>query len=153
MKPDQNAPKTNIQTVNAVQAMIESGQASSEREACRLIAAATGEKVGTILTRLNRGKRQATPPATPAGDQTYETAEAYLQAVVEGTAPADPVRVRAATCLIRYQESMKRTPKKSPSPKKIEAAEHRAEEQAVVEDFETKAREIRRRHKEKMQNG
>jgi hypothetical protein len=84
---------------------------------------------------------------------TFETAEAYLQAVVEGTAPADPVRVRAASTLIRYQQSIQRTPKKSPTVKQLDDAEHRAEEAAVVEDFEAKAREIRRRHAERAKNG
>lgn len=153
MKPDQNAPKTNFATAQAVQSLVRSGGAESEREAARVIAAATGDKLSTVLTRLNRGKRQATTPATPTGDQTFKDAESYLAAVVEGTAPADPVRVRAATCLIRYQESSKRAPQPSPSPKKLAETERRAEEQAVITDFEAKAREIRRRHKERSQNG
>ena len=153
MKPDQNAPKTNLATAQAVQSLIESGQAKSEREAARMIAAATGDKLSTVLTRLNRGKRMGTPPAAPAGDMTFKDAESYLAAVVGGTAPADPVRVRAASTLIRYQETLKRTPKKSPTVKQLDDAEHRAEELAVVEDFEAKAREIRRRHAERAKNG
>lgn len=104
--------------------------------------------------RPKKDRRTAAPTAgQTAGQTTFETAEQYLQAVVEGTAPADPVRVRAAACLIRYQQTAKRAPKKSPTPTQLDRTEKAAVENAIVEDFETKAAEIRKRHREKAGNG
>lgn len=88
--------------------------------------------------------------APKPGDQVFASAEDYLAAVVRGEVEPDAVRVRAATTLIRYQETHKRAPKKNPTPTELDRKERQADEVAVVEDFETKAREIRARHKERM---
>lgn len=115
----------------------------------------TGKKVskrGGARPGAGRKPKDRTPTA-PIDGLTFETAESYLAAVVQGTAPADPVRVRAAATLIRYQETHKRTPKSSPTPKQLEKSEQAAADTAVIEDFETRAAEIRKRHKEKISNG
>lgn len=88
--------------------------------------------------------RPAKPKPKPTG-RIYESAEAYLEAVVEGSEPSDPARIRAATTLIRYQLAQKRCPKPSPSSKKMVENEQRAEESAIQDDWEQKAAEIRKR--------
>jgi len=96
-----------------------------------------------------RPKKDRTPPA-PIGGQLYETAEEFLEAVVRGEVVADPARIQAAKCLIRYQEVVRRIPKINPSPKKLEENERRSVESAIVQDFEKRAAEIRRRHAERL---
>ncbi len=91
---------------------------------------------------------------TPAsGEPKFDTAEAYLQAVVAGSIAADPVRVQAARTLIQYQRTKERAPKRSPPPKELEQRETLAVESAVADEFEKKAREIRAKHaKRRTQN-
>jgi hypothetical protein len=106
-------------------------------------------KHGGARPGAGRPKKNRAPAI---GAQQFETAEQYLCAVVQGTIEPDSVRVRAALGLIRYQETQKRIPKSSPSPKKLAESEKRNEDNAIVEDFETKAREIRERHRKKVKN-
>nr|RJR40793.1 MAG: hypothetical protein C4576_19710 [Desulfobacteraceae bacterium] len=79
----------------------------------------------------------------------FETAEKYLEAVVQGKTSPDAVRVSAARALIRYQEPHKRAPIKSPPPRALQWKESKNTESAVIEDFEQKAAEIRARHARK----
>lgn len=108
-------------------------------------------KRGGARPGAGRPKKDRTP-TTPTDGQIFETAEAYLAAVVEGTAEADPVRVRAASTLIRYQQTTKRAPKTSPTPKQLEKSERAAEDNVIASDFETKAAEIRRKHEQRLKN-
>jgi hypothetical protein len=83
------------------------------------------------------------------GERQYANAEAFLEAVVAGVEPADPVRVQAAKALLAYQAPKKRAPVKSPSRADLARRGELAAETAVVEDFERKATAIRARHKRK----
>lgn len=80
--------------------------------------------------------------------ETFEDAEAYLEAVVQGRTPPDAVRVGAAKALIAYQKAKQRLPIKSPSPaairKKIDADIQRV----LAEEFEKKAKKIRQKYQE-----
>jgi hypothetical protein len=69
--------------------------------------------------------------------------------VVSGTAPADPHRVRAAVCLIRYQSAVRRHPPAAPPPGQARRAAAAADEAAVLATFEKKAAEIMRRFSKK----
>lgn len=83
----------------------------------------------------------------------YDSAQAYLEAVVAGTECPDSARITAAKTLISYQNQKTRTPKTSPSPKKLARKESRAAEDAKVMDFEAKALLILKKHKERTENG
>lgn len=88
-----------------------------------------------------------------AGEPIFDSAESYLEAVVSGTIAADPVRVQAAKTLIAYQRARVRPKVKNPTPKELEKKAAKDEETAVVEDFEKRAAEIRRKHAERLKNG
>lgn len=99
------------------------------------------------------GKREGAgrPPKYPratadAGERQYANAEAFLEAVVAGVEPADPVRVQAAKALLAYQAPRKRAPAKSPRPAELQHRAAQAEESAVVSDFQVRAAEIRAKH-------
>ena len=83
------------------------------------------------------------------GSDHPANAEDYLAAVIAGTEPADPVRVRAATALIRYQRAIERAPVQSPPPAQIAKRVLRDAEVAVADEFERKAEQIRRKHAKK----
>jgi hypothetical protein len=70
-------------------------------------------------------------------------AEAYLKAVVEGREPADPVRVRAAATLIRYQQPQSRAPLAAPAPKDLAHREALALDAELAEAWERRAAAIR----------
>lgn len=82
---------------------------------------------------------------TPDG-QIFDTAEEYLEAVVRGTVQPDPARIQAAKCLISYQRTKERAPKKSPTPSELAKREITAIESKVADEFERKAAEIRKKH-------
>ncbi len=99
------------------------------------------------------GKREGAgrPPKYPratadAGERQYANAEAFLDAVVAGVEPADPVRVQAAKALLAYQAPKKRAPVKSPKPSDLARRGEMAAETAVVEDFAARAKAIRAKH-------
>lgn len=83
------------------------------------------------------------------GEPIFEDAESYLAAVVAGTVAADPVRVQAAKALIGYQRAKVREKVKGKTPTEINKSEQMQADAAVIEDFETRAQEIRTRHRSK----
>ena len=87
----------------------------------------------------------------PKKDRTnqdyFESAEQYLEAVVQGRTTPDAVRVSAARALIKYQTPQQRAPLKSPTPTQIRDQEARSIEQAKLSEFEQKAAEIKRKLK------
>lgn len=87
----------------------------------------------------------------PTGTQ-YETAEAYLWAVVAGTEPPDPVRVQAAKSLMAYQQPKQRAKPISKTPTELANQNERSTEHQTQEAWRQKAEAIRRKHQEK-QNG
>jgi len=104
-----------------------------------------GKRPGAGRPKKNRA------PATD--EPIFRTAEAYLEAVVAGTVAPDAVRVQAAKCLISYQQSKQRAPKKSLTPAQMEEKEKRAIEGAIASEFEAKAAAIRARHARRKSNG
>lgn len=100
-----------------------------------------------------RPKKVRTPTAPPADGQVFDTAEAYLEAVVAGTIAPDAVRVQAAKTLIAYQTAKQRPKKASLTPTQMAVKEVRAIEDAVAAEFEAKAAEIRARHARRKRNG
>ncbi len=85
----------------------------------------------------------------PTDSQKFDSAQGYLEAVVQGSIESDPVRVRAACSLLRYQEAPKRTPKAAKTPRQLKTTEILAAEKSNIEDFEAKAAEIRKKHAKK----
>lgn len=79
----------------------------------------------------------------------YESAEAYLTAVVRGETPPDAVRVQAAKTLIAYEKAKQRAPVKSPSPKQLRKKTELDIQKAVASEFEKKAEEIRAKYRRK----
>lgn len=79
----------------------------------------------------------------------FEDAEAYLLGVVQGITPPDAARIQAAKALIAYQTPKKRPRAKSPTPSQLRKREALSMERGQVEDFETKAAEIRANLKRK----
>jgi hypothetical protein len=82
---------------------------------------------------------------TPDG-QLFDSAEDYLQAVVEGRVTADALRISAAKTLIRYQTAKRRLPVKALTPGEAVKKEKFEAETALNAEFEAKAKEIRERH-------
>ncbi len=76
----------------------------------------------------------------------YDSAEAYLRAVVTGETAPDAVRVQAARVLIQYEAAKARLPVASPSKARLHEKALKASERAIIEDFEAKAAEVRLRH-------
>lgn len=89
--------------------------------------------------------RKAAPPATSAPPAEFQDAESYLQAVVLGTTPPDPVRVSAARALIQYQTAKKRAPVASPPPKQLAQREEITDETAARDAWARKSAEVRAR--------
>lgn len=96
--------------------------------------------------RKGAGRPRKTRVATGTGSAN---AEAYLTAVIAGTEAPDPVRVRAATALIRYQQAMQRAPIASPPPKQMAAKAKRVAESAIADEFAKRAAAIRAKHASK----
>lgn len=108
-----------------------------------------------MTTNAHGGARKGAgrPPKVRAATKPAEggtaSAEEYLARVIAGTEPADPVRVRAATALIRYQRAVERAPVQSPAPAQLAQRVRRDAEVAVADEFERKAEQIRRKHAKK----
>lgn len=84
----------------------------------------------------------------PTGSQ-YDSAEAYLAAVVAGVEPPDPVRVQAAKCLMGYQQPKQRAKPMSKSPGQLHRQNELSAEAVAKAEWRARAEEIRRKHREK----
>ena len=92
-------------------------------------------------------KRKPGRPKKDRGPQDfYDSAEAYLRAVVEGRTPPDAARIAAAKCLISYEKSKIRVPVESPAPAEMRRKEKANTEKNLLLDFERKAAKIRKKH-------
>lgn len=100
-----------------------------------------------------RPKKVRTATASTSGEPIFDTAEAYLEAVVAGTVPPDPARIQAAKTLIAYQAAKQRAPKKALTPTQMASREVRVIEDAVAAEFEAKAAAIRAKHAKRKRNG
>ena len=77
----------------------------------------------------------------------YETAEQYLEAVVQGLEFADSARITAARCLLAYQLPKQRVKPETPPPRKLrQKAERQAESDNLLK-FKEKADKIRAKYK------
>ena len=87
-------------------------------------------------------------PATPAPARAgfYDTAELYLEAIVQGREPPDQLRIAAAKTLIAYQQARRRAPVATAPPREMARLGQMADDTAVVQDFEQRAAEIRARY-------
>lgn len=75
----------------------------------------------------------------------YQGAEDYLLAVVRGKETPDPVRVGAARALLPYLTPRKRAPKKSATPREMQAQDATATEAALLEQWAERAQRVRAR--------
>jgi hypothetical protein len=84
---------------------------------------------------------------TPTG--IFDSAEAYLQAVVSGAVAPDALRVAAAKALLSYQTPKTRAPVRSPTPTQLAELAVLAIAKEVDATFEKKAASIRKKFTEK----
>ena len=94
-----------------------------------------------------RPKRTGAPASAPAAPRAYASAEEFLRAVVDGTALADPVRVRAAQTLLRYQTAPLRTPPPQAPAKELARRSTQSIDAARNAEWEKRAAQIRARHR------
>lgn len=82
-------------------------------------------------------------PAATTPTVVYESAQAYLDAVVAGIEPADPIRVAAAKALLPYETPRSRAPLSAVGkPKQIQALQRHQDEASEKSDWRVKAEEI-----------
>lgn len=108
---------------------------SAKVAACRL------ERSSSIQRAIAaaRGSRAKT------GGLSYDP-EGYLRAVVSGREPANPVRVSAAKALLPFLSPPRRVRKAAAlRPRELQQAEERATEQALIDGWNEKVRQIRGR--------
>lgn len=87
------------------------------------------------------------PPPEPVRSVAYTSAESYLQAVVEGREPPDPLRVAAARCLIAYESPRQRRPLPAElSPKKDAELQRIADQRSAEAEWARKMESIKRRY-------
>ncbi|MBN3789708.1 hypothetical protein [Burkholderia sp. Ac-20353] len=77
----------------------------------------------------------------------YDNALTYLEAVVRGDEPADPLRIAAARIVLPYQAPKTRAPVESPPPSRLRANEKRARESSEADDWEKRAEAVKARFK------
>ena len=117
-------------------AAIEAGYAKSSAK----ISASRMERSPDIKAAIDAA-RQSTQA------ETYASAEDYLQAVVQGRAVPDPVRVGAARCLIQYERGRERGPVKSASPTELARRGEQDKEQELRDAWAETAAKVRERLK------
>lgn len=122
------------------QAAIMAGYASGSaaQQASRL------ERNPAVAERIEELRAKDRPPA--ADEPKFETAEAYLQAVVRGDVVPDPARIGAARCLIVFQSAKKRGPIQSPAPKRLAEREVISDEATARAEWLAKSAAVREKH-------
>jgi hypothetical protein len=103
-------------------------------------------KSGGRRPGAGRPKRKRTLPAAPG---VHASAEVFLRAVVEGREVADPVRVRAAQTLLRYEHAPLRAPPPQAPAKVLQKRALDARDADRIAEFERKAALIRARYANK----
>lgn len=107
-----------------------------------------GARPGAGRPKKCKSEAPKSPAGAPIDDSPSKAvldAEGYLAAVVNGTEPADAVRVSAARALIQYQKPRQRAPVPSPTPKKRASMDKAADENALLDAWAKKAAAIRAR--------
>jgi hypothetical protein len=126
------------------------GQAQAAREAGYAAgsaknAAAKLEKHAGVMAAIAAAKADQ-PPEQPARSLEFETAEAYLSAVVAGLARPDPCRVSAARALIQYEMPRQRRPlRPAVNPTQQEAKAKSAAEREQADDWAAKVAAVKRK--------
>lgn len=106
-------------------------------------AAAKLEKHDGVQAAIAAAKASQ-PGEDPVRSLEYQTAEAYLSAVVAGIARPDPIRVSAARALISYQVPRQRRPLKAAvTPTQQEARSKTAEERDAAADWAAKVQAVK----------
>jgi len=77
------------------------------------------------------------------GEVQIQNAEHYLELVVTGQVVPDSLRIQAARSLLAYQRPKQRSHFPSLPPKQLAKKAARAEEQALEDEFQAKAKKIR----------
>lgn len=75
----------------------------------------------------------------------YESAEAYLAAVVSGEETADRDRIAAAKALMPFQRQRERVPLQSPAAKQMNKASERSLEKRQQDEWKKKSESVRLR--------
>lgn len=131
------------------QAYVRHRSAGLGQERAALAAGYAQSSAKVIASRMERNPEiraaidAARPPAGAAPE--YADAEAYLLAVVMGTAAPDPVRVGAARAILPYQRARQRVPLKAATASQMRKTNERNTEQSLLDDWATKAAAVRER--------
>lgn len=120
-------------------AAIQAGYAKSSAG----VTASRMERLPAIQSAIAAAQKLASVSVSDAPE--FESAEDYLQAVVEGRAIPDPLRISAARTLIAYQKGKQRAPVKSATPTQLHRSQVLNEEQSLLDAWAEKARIVRAR--------
>lgn len=123
------------------QAAIAAGYAGSSAK----VIASRMEKLPAIRDAITEARQAAKNSAPPDASPEFADAESYLLAVVQGTAPPDPVRVGAARALLPYLNPRRRAPVKSATPAQMNASSALAGEGELLDAWAVKAAAVRAR--------
>ena len=121
-------------------AAIEAGYAKSSAK----VIASRMEKLPAIRAAIKKARKEETVADTGEYPmEKFTSAQAYLQAVVEGRTPPDPVRVGAARALLPYTQPRERAPLQSATPRRLAARAEAAGESAAKAEWKEKSAAIR----------
>ncbi len=120
---------------------IKAGYAESSAK----VIASRMEKLPAIRAAIDEARDATKGRQSDATEPKFADAEAYLTAVVQGLAPADPMRISAARTLIAYQRAKQRVPVKSATPTQLNKRETGDEERDLLEKWAEKAAAVRAR--------
>ena len=97
-----------------------------------------------VLTKGNNEQKENQSLNQEPG--VYETAEQYLEAVVQGLEFADSARITAARCLLAYQLPKQRVKPETPAPRVLRKKQERKAESDNLLKFKEKADKIRAKY-------
>ncbi len=104
------------------------------------VAASRLERLPAIRTAITAARAAVQKPAAAP---EFADAETYLEAIVKGTVPPDPLRISAARTLIQYQRGKQRAPLKSATPGQLNQRAAINSEQDFLDAWARKAAAVR----------
>lgn len=132
-----------VSGLGQAQAAVKAGYAESSAK----VIASRMEKLPDIRAAIDEGLKAKYPPQGETPDAEFESAEAYLQAVVRGLAVPDPVRVGAARALLPFERARQRAPIKAATPQQMDARDKLVGEKELLDQWAEKAAQVRARLK------
>lgn len=100
--------------------------------------------------RPGSGRKPRSNDTSTLADATanrYDDALTYLEAIVRGDEPADPLRVAAARVVLPYQLPKARGPVESPAPRELARKVRHDAQRDLADDWARKAEAVRAKHR------